>query len=55
MASKWLLSTNPNPTLNQIKHALSGNICRCGTYTNIFNAVLEASGQKPLMDAALPA
>jgi aerobic-type carbon monoxide dehydrogenase small subunit (CoxS/CutS family) len=34
----------------QIKRALSGNICRCGTYTNIFNAVLEASGQPVVMD-----
>ena len=39
------------PTLEQIKRGLSGNICRCGTYTNIFNAVLEASGQAPVMDA----
>ena len=53
IASKWLLSTNPNPTLAQIKHALAGNICRCGTYTNIFNAVLDASGQRALVDAAL--
>ena len=53
IASKWLLNSNPNPTLAQIKHALAGNICRCGTYTNIFNAVLDASGQAPLMDASL--
>ncbi|MCX5689613.1 MAG: (2Fe-2S)-binding protein [Planctomycetota bacterium] len=53
IASKWLLNTNPNPTLAQIKHAMAGNICRCGTYTNIFNAVLDASGQAPLMDASL--
>jgi aerobic-type carbon monoxide dehydrogenase small subunit (CoxS/CutS family) len=50
MASRSLLNENPKPTLDQIKRALSGNICRCGTYTNIFNAVLEASGQAPIMD-----
>jgi xanthine dehydrogenase YagT iron-sulfur-binding subunit len=51
MASKALLMNNPKPTLDQIKHGLAGNICRCGTYTNIFNAVLEASGQPPIQDA----
>lgn len=52
MASRALLSEHPRPTLEQIKRGLSGNICRCGTYTNVFNAVLEASGQSPIVDAA---
>lgn len=51
MASRALLNANPKPTLEEIKQGLSGNICRCGTYTNIFNAVLEASGQQPIMDS----
>lgn len=51
MASRSLLNDIPKPTLDQIKHWLSGNICRCGTYTNIFNAVLEASGQPPIVDS----
>jgi aerobic-type carbon monoxide dehydrogenase small subunit (CoxS/CutS family) len=51
VASRALLNQTPQPTLEEIKHALSGNICRCGTYTNIFNAVLEASGQPPIADA----
>ena len=50
VASRSLLNDHPKPTLDQIKRALSGNICRCGTYTNIFNAVLEASGQPPVME-----
>jgi xanthine dehydrogenase YagT iron-sulfur-binding subunit len=50
IACKSLLNSNPKPTLEQIRHGLSGNICRCGTYTNVFNAVLEASGQAPVMD-----
>jgi aerobic-type carbon monoxide dehydrogenase small subunit (CoxS/CutS family) len=50
MACKALLSEHPRPSLEQIKHGLSGNICRCGTYTNVFNAVLTASGQRPLTD-----
>lgn len=51
VASRWLLNNNPSPTLDEIKEGLAGNICRCGTYTNIFNAVLEASGQHPVMDS----
>ena len=50
MASKALLNEHPKPTLDQIKSGLSGNICRCGTYTNAFNAVLEVSGQAPIED-----
>lgn len=50
MACRALLDETPKPTLVQIKKGLSGNICRCGTYTNIFNAALEASGQAPIMD-----
>ncbi len=52
MASKALLNEHRTPSLDQIKRGLSGNICRCGTYTNVFNAVLEASGQQPIMDTA---
>ncbi|MFN7020965.1 MAG: (2Fe-2S)-binding protein [Phycisphaerales bacterium] len=50
MACRALLNETPRPTLDQIKRGLSGNICRCGTYTNVFNAALEASGQDPIMD-----
>jgi aerobic-type carbon monoxide dehydrogenase small subunit (CoxS/CutS family) len=50
MACRALLNDTPKPTLDQIRRGLSGNICRCGTYTNIFNAALEASGQSPIMD-----
>ncbi len=50
MAAAALLERTPKPTLDEIKEGLAGNVCRCGTYTNIFNAVLEASGQPPLVD-----
>ena len=43
MATKALLDTNPRPTLDEIKEALSGNICRCGCYAAIAKAVLHAS------------
>jgi xanthine dehydrogenase YagT iron-sulfur-binding subunit len=50
VACRAFLMDHPKPTLEQIKHGLGGNICRCGTYTNIFNAVLEASGQSPVVE-----
>lgn len=50
VAARALLNANPRPSLAEIKRGLSGNICRCGTYTNVFNAVLEASGQTPIRD-----
>lgn len=37
--SAELLTLNPSPTREQIQDGLSGNICRCGTYTMIFDAV----------------
>ena len=43
MACKSILDKNKKPTLHQIKKGLSGNICRCGTYNNIFAAVNAAS------------
>jgi xanthine dehydrogenase YagT iron-sulfur-binding subunit len=43
MACKALLDQKKNPTLVDIKRGLSGNICRCGTYTRIFAAVQAAS------------
>ena len=51
IAARSLLNSNPRPTLAEIKHGLSGNLCRCGTYSNVFNAVLEASGQTIMRDA----
>jgi len=43
MAAKALLNVNPKPTLDEVKEALSGNICRCGCYAAIAQAVLHAS------------
>ncbi|MHC4768457.1 MAG: (2Fe-2S)-binding protein [Planctomycetota bacterium] len=50
MAAKALLNENPRPTPQEIKRGLGGNLCRCGTYTNVVNAVLDASGQAPIRD-----
>lgn len=38
-----LLEKNPHPTIDEIKEALSGNLCRCTGYTPIIDAVLEAT------------
>jgi len=38
-----LLEHNPNPTLSQVRHGLSGNTCRCGAYPRIFAATLDAA------------
>ncbi len=43
MASKALLDKNKNPTLAEVKTAVSGNICRCAAYNHIFEAVLAAA------------
>jgi xanthine dehydrogenase YagT iron-sulfur-binding subunit len=43
MACKSLLDHKKDPSLVDIKRGLSGNICRCGTYTRIFTAVQAAS------------
>ena len=43
MTAKALLNKNSHPTLEQIKDALSGNICRCGCYAAIAMAVLHAA------------
>jgi len=46
MTTKALLDVKPKPTDSQIKEALAGNLCRCGTHTRILRAVKRASGQK---------
>jgi aerobic-type carbon monoxide dehydrogenase small subunit (CoxS/CutS family) len=43
MATKALLDRAPNPTLDQIKHGLGGNFCRCGTYAGMRAAVMQAA------------
>jgi len=45
MSSKALLDKNPKPTDSQIREALAGNLCRCGTHIRILRAVKRASGQ----------
>lgn len=43
MACKAFLDKNPNPTLDQVRTGLGGNLCRCGTYVGVAQAVLQSS------------
>ena len=43
MAAAAFLSQTPKPAPDQIRQALSGNLCRCGTHTRILSAVLRAA------------
>jgi aerobic-type carbon monoxide dehydrogenase small subunit (CoxS/CutS family) len=44
MSCAALLERNPNPTEHDVRHAVSGNLCRCGTYPKVFAATLDAAG-----------
>jgi carbon-monoxide dehydrogenase small subunit len=46
MAAADLLKRNPNPTEEEIRHGLEGNLCRCTGYQNIVDAVKAAAAQQ---------
>ena len=43
MSCAALLARNPDPRLEDVQHAVSGNLCRCGTYPHVFEATLAAA------------
>jgi xanthine dehydrogenase YagT iron-sulfur-binding subunit len=43
MSCAALIENNPNPTIEEVKAAISGHLCRCGTYPHVFAATLEAA------------
>jgi nicotinate dehydrogenase subunit A len=43
MSATALLQKNPRPTEAQVRTALAGNLCRCGTHNRIIRAVLRAA------------
>ncbi|MHC5019931.1 MAG: (2Fe-2S)-binding protein [Planctomycetota bacterium] len=45
MSSAALLARNPSPSDREIRDAVAGNLCRCGTYPHVFNAIRKASGK----------
>jgi xanthine dehydrogenase YagT iron-sulfur-binding subunit len=46
MSCAALIEENPDCTLDDVKSAISGHVCRCGTYPNIFKAVLDAASER---------
>ncbi|MGR3467276.1 MAG: (2Fe-2S)-binding protein, partial [Shimia sp.] len=46
MSAAALLKDNPQPTEQEVREYLEGNICRCTGYHNIVKAILAASGQQ---------
>lgn len=46
LASKSLLDKNPNPSRDEIREALSGNLCRCTGYAKIYEAVEQVAKHK---------
>jgi aerobic carbon-monoxide dehydrogenase small subunit len=43
MQAYWLLQENPNPSEEEVRQGISGNLCRCTGYQNIVKAIMEAS------------
>lgn len=43
MSAVALLSHNPKPTRDEARHAMSGNLCRCGAYENYLDGVMRAA------------
>jgi aerobic-type carbon monoxide dehydrogenase small subunit (CoxS/CutS family) len=44
VAAVALLQKNPKPSREEARHAMSGNLCRCGAYDNYLNAIMRAAG-----------
>jgi len=52
MTSSALLEQNPHPTEDEIRHAISGNLCRCTGYMNIVKAVQYAADKMATAEQA---
>jgi carbon-monoxide dehydrogenase small subunit len=46
MAAADLLARNPNPSEEEVRHGLEGNLCRCTGYHNIVKSVLDAASKR---------
>ena len=51
MSAAALLTATPKPTDADIDRAMNGNICRCGTYLRIRQAIHQAAGTRPIQTA----
>jgi carbon-monoxide dehydrogenase small subunit len=52
MAAADLLQRNPDPTEEEVRHGLEGNLCRCTGYHNIVKSVLDAAGKLNVTEVA---
>jgi carbon-monoxide dehydrogenase small subunit len=55
LAARALLEENPNPTDDDIRHGLAGNLCRCGSYLKIIDAVQDAAARARATSEIAPA
>ena len=55
METSWLLGRNPDPTDQEIREGISGNLCRCTGYVNIVKAVQQAAAELRSEASASPA
>jgi nicotinate dehydrogenase subunit A len=47
MSARALLVRTPRPSEQQVRDALAGNLCRCGSHARVIRAVLRAAGAAP--------
>src|SRR6187431_347981 len=52
MQADWLLSENPDPSEEEIRAGISGNLCRCTGYVNIVKAIKQAAGELSAAESA---
>ena len=52
MQAAWLLSQIPDPSDEQIREGISGNLCRCTGYVNIVKAIKQAAGELSAAESA---
>ena len=52
MQAAWLLKENPEPTEEEIRAGISGNLCRCTGYVNIVKSIKQAAGELSAAESA---
>jgi carbon-monoxide dehydrogenase small subunit len=54
MQASWLLEQNPDPTEDELRYGIAGNLCRCTGYVNIVKAIQQAAGELQAQASASP-